>query len=547
MNLDFIFNCDILVVGAGIGGLVATKKAISKGKKVCLVTNSKLCGGASYFPLKGTLGIQGTANEKDKKLFYEDISKIGNKMENPHMINTYIEDIENSISSLREIGFEPWLRNDKRPACFAKYPRNIYLIKDWEKARQKAKEIFKNLENLKIIEDSTILKILKDNGKIMGAVFQKDKSFFAVNAPVIIMATGGIAENFKHKLYPEEVTGIGHIIALDAGAKAQNMEFIQFIPAFLTPKYNTLFGEHTLKYCLGMYSLDKNLILDGINSEYKNLWIERSSYAPFSFDFKSHLIDLKMVEFDDDKNQGVILKYSKDLYKDEGEFYKVYLEWLKNTIGIDLCRDEVVISPFAHSCNGGIKVDENGKTDIDGLYAIGEVSSAIEGANRLGGNSVGGALVFGNRAIEDATRYLENLNIRVYSKKDFEEKFNFWIDEISSVDKSEILSTPNILENLKSITTKCANIKRTKSSLEKGLNKIKDLRKTLNIKENLENRSIETYLRLEVTKMLIKSMLEREESRGAHYREDFPYTLDKPYKIIISRKNNDFILEKEYL
>ena len=67
MNLDFVLNCDILVVGTGIGGLVATKKAISKGKKVCLVTNGKFCGGASYFPLKGTLGIQGTDGEKDKE------------------------------------------------------------------------------------------------------------------------------------------------------------------------------------------------------------------------------------------------------------------------------------------------------------------------------------------------------------------------------------------------------------------------------------------------------------------------------------------------
>lgn len=548
MNLDFVLNCDILVVGTGIGGLVATKKAISKGKKVCLVTNGKFCGGASYFPLKGTLGIQGTDGEKDKELFYEDISKIGNKMENPHMINTYIEDICDSISSLEEIGFEPWLRNDKRPACFAKYPRNIYLIKDWDKARQKAKEIFGKLENLEIIEDSSILKILKDDDKIMGAVFQKNKKFFAINSPVVIMATGGVAGNFKHKLYPEEITGAGHIVALDAGAKAQNMEFIQFIPAFLKPKYNTLFGEHTAKYCLGMYSLDKKLILDGVNSpEYKDLWIERSGYAPFSFDFKSHLIDLKMVEFDDEKNQGVILKYSEDLYKDEGEFYRVYLDWLKNTMGIDMCRDEVVISPFAHSCNGGIKVNENGKTDVDGLYAIGELSSAIEGANRLGGNSVGGALVFGKRAVDDANIYLENYKNKIYSKENFEEKFNSWLEEIFLNDNSNKLSTSEVLENLKSITTKCAGIKRTKTSLEDGLKSIKLLRNQYNIKENLDSDSIETYLRLQVSKMLIKSMLTREESRGAHYREDFPYTLDKTYKIIISRKNNEFILEKEYL
>ena len=146
-----------------------------------------------------------------------------------------------------------------------------------------------------------------------------------------------------------------------------------------------------------------------------------------------------------------------------------------------MCRDEVVISPFAHSCNGGIKVNENGKTDVDGLYAIGELSSAIEGANRLGGNSVGGALVFGKRAVDDANIYLENYKNKIYSKENFEEKFNSWLEEIFLNDNSNKLSTSEVLENLKSITTKCAGIKRTKTSLEDGLKSIELLRNQYNI------------------------------------------------------------------
>lgn len=548
MKLDKIFSCDIIVVGTGIAGLIATKKALLMGKKVCLITNGNFCGGASYFPLKGTLGIQATDGNDDKKLFYEDISKIGNHMENPHMINTYIDEIQNNINSLNEIGFEPWLRNDKRPACFAKYARNIYLIKDWDKARERAKDIFYNLDNLQIFENTSFLHIAKNDEQIIGGIFKKENNFFAIKASVIIMATGGIAGNFKHKLYPEEVLGTGHIIALDAGAKAQNMEFIQFIPALLKPKYNTLFGEHTAKYCTGMYSLDNKLILDGVeNPKYHNLWLERSAYAPFSFDFKSHLIDLKMVEFDSENRQGVILKYSKDLYKDQGEFYKVYLDWLKNTMGIDMCRDEIVISPFAHSCNGGLKVSENGETGIKGLYAIGELSSAIEGANRLGGNSVGGALVFGKRAVHSAVNYLEKSNSKKFSNEILEENFNKWIESICSDDFKNNLSSSEVLKNLKNITTQSAGIKRNKISLEAGLNALENLRKNYSIKDNLQDNSLEIYLRIEVTKMLLNCMLMREESRGAHYREDFPYTSSTPYKIIVSRKNNKFSLEKLFI
>lgn len=130
-------------------------------------------------------------------------------MENEDLIKTYIEEIPNNISSLKEIGFEPWLRNDRRPACFAKYPRDIYLIKDWEKAREKGKEIFSNFENLKIFENTSIVKIIKDNEKVIGGIFKNKDGFFGISSPIIILATGGIAGNFKHKLYPEDVNGIG--------------------------------------------------------------------------------------------------------------------------------------------------------------------------------------------------------------------------------------------------------------------------------------------------------------------------------------------------
>lgn len=540
MKLDFILNFDIVVVGSGIAGLVSTKEAVKTGKNICLITNGNFGGGASYFPLKGTLGIQSTLNNEDREKFLEDIKNIGNKMENEDLIKTYINEIPDNISSLKEIGFEPWLRNDRRPACFAKYPRDIYLIKDWEKAREKGKEIFSNFENLKIFENTSIVKIIKDNEKIIGGIFKNKDKFFGISSPIIILATGGIAGNFKHKLYPEDVNGIGHIVALDSGAEVQNMEFIQFIPGFLKPKYNTLFGEHTLKYCEGMFDLNNNLIFDGINNpENKNLWIERSGYAPFSFDFESHKIDLKMINSLD--NEGVILKYSKDLYKDEGEFYKVYLNWLKDTMGIDMCKDEVIITPFVHSCNGGIKINNNSETSVKGLYAVGEISSCIEGANRLGGNSVGGSLVFGKRAIISAINYLKNSDFKEYSLLDFQLKFNDWLDSL--IDGKNILSENEILTKLKAITSKACNIKRNEKVLNTSLKEIENLKNNFSIKENIKSKGLEIYLRLEVTKMLILSMLERKESRGAHYREDYPYSLDDTYKIILSRKNNNFIVK----
>jgi len=256
VKIKKMLECEILVIGAGIAGLVATERALKNRKKVYLVTNKKLCGGASYFPLKGTLGIQVTKDESDYEKYYEDIENMGKGMENPELIKTYISNIKKNISLLNKIGFEPWLRKDSRPACFAKYSRDIYLINNWKKAQAKWKQKIKRNNNLNILENSSLVKIVSRDNKVIGAIFQNKQNFIFIKSRVIILATGGIASNYKDSLYPEGINGIGHIAALDAGASVQNMEFIQFIPAFLKPKYNVLFGEHTLKYCSGMYNME---------------------------------------------------------------------------------------------------------------------------------------------------------------------------------------------------------------------------------------------------------------------------------------------------
>ncbi|MEI0747776.1 FAD-binding protein [Brachyspira pulli] len=538
-----IYNeSDVLIVGAGIAGLTAAERAMKIFKKVCLVTTGKICGGASYFPLKATLGIQVTKDKNDYDKYYEDITNMGNGVENPELIKTYISNIKKDIYLLKRIGFKPWLRKDSRPACFAKYSRNVFLINNWNDARNRAKKIFRKNKRLKIFEESTLLRIIKDGDRVAGAVFQNKDKFFFIKSKVIILATGGIAGNYRNSLYPKNINGVGNVAALDAGAVAQNMEFVQFIPAYLKPKYSVLFGEHTLKYCIGMYNTENQLLLDGIeNEETKKLLIERSAYAPFSNDFESKEIDLK-IPF-----EGVKLKYSEDLYKDKEEFYTVYLNWLKKDIGIDLLKDETVITHFAHSCNGGIKIDSNAFTGVKGLYAVGELSSAIEGANRLGGNSVGGALVFGNNAVKNAFEYINNNNFDNIQLNDIEKEFNNWINEISKDDKENNLTRNEVLINIRNLVSENLSVVRNKEKIEVLINKLDDIRSNYSIKENIKEGSIEIYLIIESIKIMALSMLEREESRGAHYREDFKYSSDKVYKLQVKRENNKIIINKIYV
>lgn len=542
MNINKEFYCDVLIVGGGIAGLIAAERALKVFKRVCIADSSKICFGASYFPLKATLGIQATKDENDYDKYYEDITNMGKGVENPELIKTYIKNIKRDVYLLKRIGFKPWLRKDSRPACFAKYSRNIFLINDWNGARKRANKIFRKNKRLKIFEGSSLIRIIKNNDKVYGAIFQNKDKFFFIKSKVIILAAGGIAGNYKNSLYPKKINGTCHITALDAGAYAQNMEFIQFIPAYLKPKYNVLFGEHTLKYCIGMYDEDNKLIFDGINNDNnKKLWIERSAYAPFSIDFESSEIDLKI------PYSGVKLKYSEDLYKDKEEFYTVYLDWLKKEMNIDLLKDETLITHFAHSCNGGIKIDSNGFTGVNGLYAIGELSSGIEGANRLGGNSVGGALVFGNNAVKDAYKYIKNNKFHDNKKlNSIEKEFNYWIDDITKDDKENTLTKNEVLDKIRELVSENLSVVRSKEKIENFFSKIDEIRNNYSIKENIKDGSIGIYLIIECVKMIALSMLERDESRGAHYREDFKYSSDKIYKVQLKRENNKTIAERIY-
>ena len=542
--MDTQKQTDILIVGAGIAGLVAAERAMKLFKKVRLVTSSKICSGASYFPLKATLGIQATKDKDDRNKYYEDITNMGKGVENPDLIKNYISNIKKDIYLLKRIGFKPWLRKDSRAACFAKYSRDVFLINNWNDARKRAKKIFRKNKRLKIFEESTLLRIIKNGDKVAGAVFQnKDKLFF-IKSKVIILATGGVAGNYKNSLYPKNINGVGNVAALDAGAVAQNMEFIQFIPAYLKPKYNVLFGEHTLKYCIGMYDIENKLLIDGIENENtKKLWIERSAYAPFSNDFESKEIDLK-IPF-----EGVKLKYCENLYKDKEEFYRVYLNWLKKDIGIDLLKDETIITHFAHSCNGGIKIDSNAFTGVKGLYAVGELSSAIEGANRLGGNSVGGALVFGNNAVKNAYEYIKNNNFDDFNNiklNNIKKEFDNWVNEISKDDKENNLTRNEVLIKIRNLVSENLSVVRSKEKIETLLNELNNIRANYSIKENIKEGSIEVYLIIESVKIMALSMLKREESRGAHYREDFEYSADKVYKLQVKRENNKIIINKIY-
>lgn len=516
-------EAELLIVGSGIAGLSACVEAYAQGLTPTLITKNIIGSGASYFPLKATLGIQVTGDESDKEKFQEDIERVAQGQNNPKIVQAYIEDSPQAIALLESIGFKPWQRNDHRPACFAQYARPIYLINDWKNAAIRVKQIIAT-QNTPVYENATLLYIVTEYNQVQGAVFSLQASgeirYIFCKTSQIILASGGIAGLYKDNLYPADVIGSVHYLAQLAGAELINLEFIQFIPAFIEPKYKVLFGEHTLKYVEKITdSQGKNLFAHLNQTEFKQMMTERSRYAPFSIDFNCVEFDLVMMQhlLENPRAKGIYLHYSPALYQDQEEFYTVYLHWLKQEVGIDLLKQPIAIAPFAHSCNGGVVIDEFAQSRVTGLFAVGEVSSCIEGANRLGGNSVGGGVIFAKRAVK---RVLQNLaeNPPLVENEMSIKQAEDYFRSLRNQNSDRMLRSSEVLTAIRTQMASYANVYRTRENLQELAKKLVQIEQEFCPIKQAEFQGIEIYHALKSAQLIVKAMLQREYSLGAHYR-----------------------------
>ncbi|MCK3658594.1 fumarate reductase [Pasteurellaceae bacterium Pebbles2] len=524
ITLSETISTDLLIVGTGIAGLSAAVEADKQGIHATLISKSVIGSGASYFPLKATLGIQITG-EDDRKHFQQDIERVGNGRNNPSVVKAYIEDSPQAIELLKEIGFQPWRRSDNRPACFAQYSRPIYLINHWRDAAQRATQIIRQ-KRTAVYENATLIQIITEQNQVKGAVFSLENNgslrYIFCQTERIILASGGIAGLYQDNLYPADVLGASHAIAQQAGAKLVNLAFIQFIPAFVEPKYKVLFGEHTLKYVEKITDSQGNDLFAHLTAEqFEQMMLERSHYAPFSVDFAGVEFDLVMMKhlLENPQEKGVYLHYKPALYQDQEEFYTVYLKWLNEEVGIHLLRDTVAIAPFAHSCNGGIQINQDGESAVKGLFAIGEISHCIEGANRLGGNSVGGGLVFAKRAVKKIAQELSQ-HTPMPLKKD-EQKWlqqaEKQLNQLKNPAADNHLTASEVLSQIRGLMSRYANVYRTRHNLQFLRTELQRLEQRFDPIAHHQHRGIEIYYALKTAQAIVENILAEKTSLGANY------------------------------
>lgn len=545
MKISSVLECEVLVAGAGLAGLRAAKDLNDRGIDTILVSRGPLCSGSSFYPLTAALGSQKPSSEEDKKDYLAEVLETGCTVADEKMVRMIIDRIPEEIRRLPELSIQPERLDAGRPACFAKKKRILYTWGNWNKVRKGVTRSFAMLPELRVLPYTDLLYLHREDGRIAGAlVCGKDGSISYIKAKAVILATGGTCGLYKHCLNMDETVGTGHSLAMAAGASLINMEFLQFIPGFTKPVYKLLFSETTLRRAHSVRNADGEDALKAYLKAHGNgitegecLW-DRALHGPFTTEDKSKYFELALME-DARKNHrecGFEICFEPGIAADPNGFIRKARE-MYAPYDIDLSKDPIWLSSFAHCSNGGILINEKAETGVPGLYAAGEAAGGIHGADRHGGMATSAALVFGAVAAENAAAYVRTAG-QPSSETEAADALTAFIEFISntteiSEDKyvnSSVKETDppsTVMEELAGSLWYNANCLRNGQGLTEILALIDRLSKQYSAAKAIEEghgvkEAVKAFHALRTAKAMVTAMLLRKESRGPHYRSDCP-------------------------
>jgi succinate dehydrogenase/fumarate reductase flavoprotein subunit len=537
-------ECDVVIVGAGLAGIRAAYDCLIAGKTVTMVTSQSICSGSSFSPFNSSLRAQLPLDESDIDNFVKSLVSSGKGIADESLYQIIAEEITGEIKRLEELRI-PVTYHTGRAACFAEKSRLLAQIRDWKDIRQNVKAILNEFDNLKAVLIGDIERLIMENNRISGAlVLDSNGNFIRINSKCVILATGGYCGLYEYSLNTTEICGIGHSVAMDAGCSLINMEFQQFIPGIISPKMNLLFGEIILQYCISVEDEDGNNLLskylpsDVSEKECLDL---RSTHGPFTSAGISRYFDICMMDqsLNAGKMKGLTLRFdpavmesTNFMVKDITDFY------LLNKI--DLATQPISISLFAHCANGGIMIDKNGETLVPGLLSAGECTGGIHGADRQGGVATATSIVFGARTAKRAISLCETISYNSTLKDD--DVLNDFMKWSSNGD-GNCPSAEEIQKKLGEKLWMNAGIIRSETITRPTLDWVVEMLEHFNTLKQLENgQNIRTILKafhsLRVSKVMLKAILERKESRGGHFRLDYPELNNKKWNFRILLNDN---------
>ncbi len=546
---------DILIIGAGGAGLRAAIEAYDAGAKVTIVSKS-LLGKAHTVMAEGGIAasIADVDNEDNWKVHFSDTFVEGAYLGDWKMIEILVKEAPDRVYELEQYGalFDRTPHGKIMQRAFGGHTyKRLCHIGD-----RTGLEIIRVLEDqvlhrgIQVLDETIITKLAVSSGRIIGAVGLEYMTgdFIAISCKAVILASGGCGRLYKTTSNSLESTGDGLALAYDVGCALVNMEMVQFHPTGM------VYPE----------SVKGLLVTEGIRGEGGILLNNKGErfmkrYSPKRMeldarDVVARAIYNEIIKGNGTEHGGVYL----DIAHKGAAFIKKKLpamyDQFKDFADIDITKQKMEVAPTVHYHMGGVKVDaETYATNVKGLYAAGEITGGLHGANRLGGNSLADILIFGRRAGIWSAKYA--LHLETGNREILKAQLQNEIKRINSyLGSGEETSQYNngkfriyeLSDALRQIMNEDVGIIRNANGLHNAMKVLETIKNEIN---NVKisgttkyNRGLLTMIELEnqliIAECIIRSAIERKESRGAHFRSDFPKKYKKWLKWIICRKKN---------
>jgi len=554
---------DVLVIGAGGAGLRAAIEASAAGVKVGLICKSLLGKAHTVMAEGGMAAAMGNVDDRDNwKVHFADTMRGGQYVNNWRMAELHAKEAPARVHELEAWGavFDRTKEGKISQRNFGghRYPRLAHV------GDRTGLELIRTLQDhgihqgITVFMEYTIVSLLKDGDRVVGAFgYDRERGRFRIfKAKAVVVCTGGLGRAYRVTSNSWEGTGDGVSLAYHAGAELLDMEFIQFHPTGMIwpPSVMGILVTESVRGEGGVLRNKdgKRFMYDDIPDNYKSQtsmdpeegWRytqnDKNAKRPPELLTRDHVarcINREVKAGRGSPHGGVFLDISwiKEKIPNSAEHIKrklpsMYHQFMQ-LANLDITKEPMEIGPTTHYAMGGIRVNgDTQATNIPGLFAAGECAAGLHGANRLGGNSLSDLIVFGKRAGEYAAKYAKENPAGTINDAQVEAAYREAVEPFERPAGGTSEGPYHVQSDLQNMMQANVGIVRLQKEMEfalDGIQKLKMRAAKVAVQGHLEynpgwHTSIDLKHLLTVSEAITISALDRKESRGGHFRDDFP-------------------------
>ena len=566
---------DVLVIGAGGAGLRAAAEAAAAGVKVAVISKSLLGKAHTVMAEGGIAAALANVDDRDNwRVHFADTMRGGQYLNSWRMAELHAKEAPSCVRELEAWGAVFDRTSDgrilQRNFGGHRYPRLAHV------GDRTGLEMIRTLQDhdihlgMDVFMEYTVVTLLRDGDRIAGAFgYDRERGrFHLFRAKAVVLATGGIGRAYKITSNSWEYTGDGHALAYHAGAALMDMEFVQFHPTGMIwpPSVRGILVTEGVRGEGGVLRNreGRRFMFDDIPAAYANQTADneeegwrytqgdKNARRPPELLTRDHVarcIRREVKEGRGSPHGGVFLDIAwiKERISNAPEHIKRKLPSMyhqfKQLADIDITQEQMEVGPTTHYMMGGVRVDPDSQmSDLPGLFAAGECGAGLHGANRLGGNSLSDLLVFGKRAGQYAALYAKENAFGTIRPQEVDLAAK---RALLPFERNSAEGPYGVQYALQDMMQDLVGIVRQEKEMLQALDRIQQLKQRaarVGVSGNREynpgwHTAIDLDNLLAVSEMVTLAALERKESRGAHFRDDFPSKDDKfgSFNIVIRK------------